>query len=211
MLQYEHETWQDGYRAVAGVDEAGRGPLAGPVVAAAVVMEPGFLVREEGASLRLLTDSKKITARRRDLFFDLLTASAEVRYAVAIVDAAEIDATDILRATHCAMARALAGISPAPDFALVDGRPVPGLPCASRAVVRGDGASLSIAAASVLAKVTRDRFMQDLDRRYPQYGFARHKGYGTRAHLDALRAYGPSPCHRRSFAPVKDLSAYCAH
>ncbi len=203
MLHYEHESWRNGHQAVAGVDEAGCGPLAGPVVAAAVVIEAEYLRREEQGALRELNDSKKITAKRRDLFFEQLTACAHVRFAVALVDVDEIDTVNILQATHRAMAQALAQLEPAPDLALVDGRPVRGLPCPSRAIVRGDGASLSIAAASVLAKVTRDRLMLALDRRYPQYGFAQHKGYGTRAHLDALRAHGPAPCHRKSFAPVR--------
>ncbi len=203
MLQYEHESWQNGFRAVAGVDEAGRGPLAGPVVAAAVVFQPEFLIREERMALRRLTDSKKITARCRDLFFDVLTSSPHLRYEVAVSDVAEIDAHNILQATHRAMALALGRLVPLPDLALVDGRPVRGLPCPSRAIVRGDGASLSIAAASVLAKVTRDRLMVELDGQYPHYGFAQHKGYGTRAHLEALRMHGPAPCHRKSFAPVR--------
>ncbi len=203
MLQHEHESWRNGYCSVAGVDEAGRGPLAGPVVAAAVVFDAQYLIREERGALIRLTDSKKITARCRDLFFVLLTESPWVRYAVAMVESDEIDAINILQATHRAMARALEQLAPPPDLALVDGRPVPGLPCSSRAIVRGDGASLSIAAASVLAKVSRDRLMLELDHRYPQYGFAQHKGYGTRAHLDALRLHGPAPCHRKSFAPVR--------
>lgn len=204
MLQHEHDSWRDGFNAVAGVDEAGRGPLAGPVVAAAVVFQSEFLIREERAALRELNDSKKITAKCRDLFFEVLTTSPHVRYAVAVVEVDEIDAVNILQATHRAMARALAQLSPSPDLALVDGRPVRGLPCPSKAIVRGDGSSLSIAAASVLAKVTRDRLMAELDRRFPQYGFARHKGYGTVAHLDALRKHGPSPCHRKTFAPVRE-------
>lgn len=203
MLKHEHESWGIGYQAVAGVDEAGRGPLAGPVVAAAVVFQKEFLIREEKLSLHQLTDSKKITARRRGHFFELLTGSAQIRCAVAVVEADQVDALNILRATHRAMANALAQLAPLPDFALVDGRRVPGLPCPSKSIVRGDGASLSIAAASVLAKVTRDRLMVELDRQYPQYGFAQHKGYGTRAHLGALKTYGPSPCHRKTFAPVR--------
>ena len=202
MLQYEHASWDEGFSRVAGVDEAGRGPLAGPVVAAAVEFEVDFLVREQHGALARLNDSKKITAKRRDFFFALLTDSPHIRYAVALVEPAEIDRLNILRATHQAMVRALQALDPLPELALVDGHPVLGLPCPSQAIVRGDSASLSIAAASIIAKVTRDRLMVELDASYPQYGFSRHKGYGTRAHLAALRQHGPAPCHRRSFAPV---------
>lgn len=207
MLRYEEEAWQQGRQLVAGVDEAGRGPLAGPVVAAAVLWSPAYARTAAGTTLRGLTDSKKLTARRREFFYGLLTSTPEVRYAVGVVEAAEIDAVNILHATHRAMAAALSQLDPLPDWALVDGRPVPGLPCPSRAIVRGDGLSLSIAAASVVAKVTRDRLMQEWDRHHPVYGFARHKGYGTAEHLAALAAHGPAPCHRRSFAPVRAASA----
>lgn len=203
MLQYEQAAWATGHRRVAGVDEAGRGPLAGPVVAAAVMIEPDFLRQEEHGLFSGLTDSKKITAKRRDFFYALLTRTPQVVHAVAVVEAAEIDRINILRATHLAMACALRQLAVQPEWALIDGRPVPGLPCPSLAIVRGDGLSLSIAAASVLAKVTRDRLMLDWDAAHPQYGFRRHKGYGTSAHLEALRRYGPLPCHRRSFAPVR--------
>ena len=203
MLEHERAAWGAGFRRVAGVDEAGRGPLAGPVVAAAVIIQPEFLQREQRGQLNLLTDSKKITAKRRDLFFDLLTQLPEAEIGVACVDVEEIDAVNILQATHRAMARALAQLQPLPALALIDGLPVAGLPCASRAIVKGDAQSLLIAAASVIAKVTRDRLMLELDAVYPEYGFARHKGYGTRDHLQALRKQGPCPIHRRSFAPVR--------
>jgi len=203
MLEHEQACWSRGISRVAGVDEAGRGPLAGPVVAAAVIIETDFLQREQHGLLGHLNDSKKITARRRDLFFDLLTSSEQVICAVSIVAAERIDTVNILRATHLAMAEALQQLQPPPDIALIDGLPVPGLPCASEAIVGGDGRSLSIAAASIIAKVTRDRLMRQLDARYPQYGFAQHKGYGTAAHLAALREHGPCPEHRRSFAPVR--------
>lgn len=203
MLALEQEAWNAGLRWVAGVDEAGRGPWAGPVVAAAVCFEVEFVLHEHPLSLAGLTDSKKLSSGRRDHFYTLLTGTPAISVGVGVVDVDEIDQINILRATHKAMHRALSALSARVDLALVDGRPVPGLPCASRAVVKGDSLSLSIAAASVIAKVTRDRLMVDLDRRYPQYGFARHKGYGTKYHLNALRAHGPSPCHRRSFEPVR--------
>lgn len=205
MLQFEQEAWAGGLRVVAGVDEAGRGPLAGPVVAAAVVFDPEYAKREADALLRGLTDSKKLTALSRDSFFGLLSSSPHIAVGMASADVAEIDRFNILRATHLAMARALDGVGLDIQLALIDGRPVRGLSCDSRAIVRGDAASLSIAAASVMAKVTRDRMMLELDKRYPQYGFGRHKGYGTAAHLAALREYGPCPEHRRSFEPVRQM------
>lgn len=186
-----------GWTRVAGVDEAGRGPLAGPVVAAAVVLPSG--VELEG-----LRDSKCIPEPVRERLYSQLLEVA-LAWSVSVVSAAEIDQVNILRATHLAMARALAQLSPGVDGALVDGLPVNGLPCPHHALIQGDARCISIAAASVLAKVTRDRLMQDLDLEYPGYGFARHKGYGTRDHLRALRELGPSPIHRRSFRPVAEL------
>jgi ribonuclease HII len=184
------------------VDEAGRGPLAGSVVAAAVTLSADLaesLLRE---SWRGLTDSKQLTAARRDAFYSDITTRPGVGFAVGVATAAEIDTLNILRATHLAMARAVAGLLPVPAAALVDGLPVRGLPVPHEALVGGDGRSLLIAAASVVAKVTRDRMMDALDARYPVYGFARHRGYGTKAHLEALAVHGPCPEHRRSFAPV---------
>ncbi|HPC58137.1 MAG TPA: ribonuclease HII [Kiritimatiellia bacterium] len=202
MLRHEQEAWAQGARRIAGVDEAGRGPLAGPVVAAAVVFQRDFLEAEAGGALRGLTDSKKLPARRREFFHALLTASPEVDVGIGSASVGEIDSLNILRATHLAMARAIGELARPPDLALVDGLPVKGLSVPHRAIVGGDAASLSIAAASVVAKVTRDRWLTELAAQYPDYGFERHKGYGTRAHLDALRRYGPCPAHRQSFAPV---------
>ena len=202
MLRFEQEAWTGGFLCVAGVDEAGRGPLAGPVVAAAVVFEKEFLEAEAERSLAGLDDSKKLPAARREFFHALLSACPRARIGVASASVEEIDALNVLRATHLAMARAVALLAPPPDLALVDGLPVKGLPVPHRAIVGGDGASLSIAAASVMAKVTRDRLMVELAAQYPAYGFERHKGYGTREHLDALRRHGPCPAHRKSFAPV---------
>ena len=206
MLRFEQEAWSAGARRVAGVDEAGRGPLAGPVVAAAVVFEREFLEAEAQRSLAGLDDSKKLPAARREFFHALLTACPRARIGVGSASVAEIDAVNILRATHLAMARALAQLAPPPDLALVDGLPVQGLPVPHRAVVGGDAASLSIAAASVIAKVTRDRLMVALAAEFPAYGFERHKGYGTPEHLAALRRHGPCPAHRKSFEPVAQLT-----
>lgn len=202
MLRHEQDAWAQGARRIAGVDEAGRGPLAGPVVAAAVVFQRDFLEAEAGGALRGLTDSKKLPARRREFFHALLTATPEVDVGIGSASVGEIDSLNILRATHLAMARAIGELARPPDLALVDGLPVKGLSVPHRAIVGGDAASLSIAAASVVAKVTRDRWLTELAAQYPAYGFERHKGYGTRAHLDALRRYGPCPAHRQSFAPV---------
>lgn len=184
-----------GFLLVAGVDEAGRGPLAGPVVAAAVILPDDF-------HLDGLTDSKKVSAAKREAFYAILTATAKIRWAVAEAAVEEIDRLNILRATHLAMARAIEALPQKPHHALVDGLPVRGLPVEHTALIEGDGLSLSIAAASIIAKVTRDRLMVEIDAQYPQYGFARHKGYGVREHLKALRHHGPCPVHRRSFQPV---------
>jgi len=184
---------------VAGVDEAGRGPLAGPVVAAAVVLPDEF--PGEG-----LDDSKRLTARRRAEWFERLTGGEALHWSAAAVEPGEIDRINILRATHRAMAEAVRGLGVGPGCCLIDGLPVPDFPWPHEAVVKGDSKSLSIAAASVIAKVTRDRLMEALAEEFPQYGFERHKGYGTKGHLDALRRHGPCRAHRRSFQPVAQLS-----
>ena len=204
MLTYERVAWEQGACRVAGVDEAGRGPWAGPLVVVAVCFDPQFLRREAKASLADLTDSKKLGARQREAFYTLLTASNAVAVAPVCLGIDEIDSLNILGATHRGMRLALERLHPAPDFALIDGLPVPDLPCPARSLVRGDGLSLSIAAASVIAKVMRDRLMVELDAQYPGYGFARHKGYGTPEHRDALQRLGVSPVHRRSFQPVRE-------
>jgi ribonuclease HII len=185
---------------VVGVDEAGRGPLAGPVVAAAVILPRSF-------DDPVLNDSKSLTPRQRERIFDKLSASATI--AVAVVEAAVIDAINILEASRRALREAVDALPTRPDHALVDGLAVPDFPVPHTALVRGDTRSLSIAAASIIAKVTRDRLMVALDRRHPGYGFARHKGYGTAAHVAALRLLGPCHEHRRSFAPVRDTPRPC--
>ena len=207
MLEHERVCWAEGIQRLAGVDEAGRGPWAGPVVAAAVVITPAFAEAEIAGVLNGLDDSKKLTPERREFFFAVLQSHPEITCATGSADVAEIDRLNILRATHLAMARALAALQPPADYALVDGLPVQGLPCPSRAIVRGDSLSLSIAAASIIAKVTRDRLMVNLDKEYPAYGFAAHKGYGTARHQRALRELGPTLQHRRSFRPVRELLA----
>ncbi len=206
MLRYEKEVWNAGLFFVAGVDEAGRGPLAGPVVAAAVAFERTHLERDGAALFAGLTDSKALTEKQRDMYFKQLTECESAQIGCAVIGPEIIDEINILQATWKGMAAAVARIDPAPDFALVDGNPVRGLPCRSRSVVKGDARSLLISAASIIAKVTRDRLMVELDAQFPAYGFARHKGYGTRAHLRALRRHGPCPAHRRSFRPVAELN-----
>jgi ribonuclease HII len=206
VLTFEHQQWFQGHARVAGIDEAGRGPLAGPVVAAAVLFDRECVEREYKGALARLTDSKQLTAALRETFFEWLQNCEAVAIGVGIAEVEEIDSINILRATHVAMRRAAEEISPLPDHILVDGRPVPGLPSPSTSIVKGDSLSLSIAAASVVAKVTRDRIMRALDAVYPEYGFARHKGYGTRAHVEALLENGPTPVHRMSFRPVREAA-----
>jgi len=202
-FEFERALWGHGTTRVAGVDEAGRGPLAGPVVAAAAILPAKWAEAGLPRELDGLNDSKQLTPTRREDFFAFLTACGEVEFAVAQVDSPKIDAINILRATHQAMNAALAKLSPQPQHALVDGRPVRTMRVPQTAIVKGDARSYSIAAASVLAKVTRDRMMLEFDRQWPAYGFAEHKGYGTARHLAAIAAHGPCPIHRKSFAPLK--------
>lgn len=179
---------------IAGLDEVGRGPLFGPVVAAAVILAPGFL-------LHGLNDSKKLTEKKRNEL-DIEIRSNAVSWAIAAVDAETIDRIDIRQASLLAMRRAVEQLALSPDFLLIDGRDTIDWECPQQAVVRGDGTSFSIAAASVLAKVHRDRLLVELDREFPGYGLARHKGYGCPEHLAALARLGPTPLHRKSFHPV---------
>ncbi|MEI6674438.1 MAG: ribonuclease HII [Verrucomicrobiota bacterium] len=188
-----------GMTVVAGVDEAGRGPLAGPVAAAAVILPGAFLCPG-------LDDSKKLSPRKREAIYQFITADPRVVWSVALASAVEIDALNILRATHLAMRRAVAGLAVVPDYCLIDGLPVRGFAWPHDGIVKGDGRSCSIAAASIIAKVTRDRLLRDLDAEFPQYGFAKHQGYGTKQHLEALRIHGPCCHHRSSFEPVAQLT-----
>lgn len=201
----ERDLMARGYQRIAGVDEAGRGPLAGPVVAAAVVLDPDAM----GDPIwRRLDDSKKMTEAAREKLFDMIRETSAV--SVAIVDVDEIDIHNILGATMLGMSCAVTSIEPAVDYALIDGNRVPVLNCAGEAVVKGDGRSLSIAAASVIAKVSRDRLMRDLAQKYPGYGWERNAGYGTKQHLDALKSLGVTPEHRKSFRPVRNILSVSA-
>lgn len=184
-------------RLVAGVDEVGRGPLAGPVVTAAVILDPARPI--EG-----LADSKAMSEKRRERLFDEIREKA-LAWAIGRCEVEEIDRLNILQATMVAMQRAVAGLSPQPGYALIDGNRCPELPCPSEAIIKGDGSVPAISAASILAKVTRDREMVELDTRYPGYGLSGHKGYPTKAHIEALRRLGVTPIHRTSFAPVRKL------
>ena len=200
-LEHELRLTGSGYSIIAGIDEAGRGPLAGSVFASAVVLPAGFIPQG-------INDSKKLTPRVRERLHQQLTSEPDVLWAVAKKTASEIDLLNILRATHAAMRAAWELIEPRPDHVLIDGLPVPQFPCPQTALVGGDAISLSIAAASIIAKVERDREMEEMDRLYPEYGFAKHKGYPTAEHFAKLRLHGPCPIHRRSFAPVAQAELF---
>jgi ribonuclease HII len=205
MLTFEREAWAARPGVVlAGVDEAGRGCLAGPVVACAVSMSAELAERLYAAELAGLTDSNPLSASKREAYYGVLTHTPGIAFSTGWCSAKEIDRLNILAATHLAMRRAVEGLRVAVEHALVDGLPVKGLPCPSTAIVQGDAKSFLIAAASVLAKVSRDRFMQRLDADYPQYGFAVNKGYGVNEHMAALFKYGSCPEHRHTFRPVQD-------
>ena len=192
----EHEIQARGYSLVCGIDEAGRGPLCGPVFAAACILPDGLII--DG-----LNDSKKLTAKKRETLFDVIRENA-VSYCIASASVEEIDELNIRQANLLAMRRAIDGLSVKPDFALIDGNDDEGFQLPAMAVVKGDAKSMSISAASILAKVARDRICEELDREYPQYGIAKHKGYGTKDHMDALRKFGPSPIHRKKFIRFLD-------
>lgn len=197
-LSFENKLRKTGRLTIAGIDEAGRGPLAGPVIAAAVILPMRFHCKG-------LDDSKKLNAARRQEFYNELTSNPRIIWSTGAADVAEIDSLNILRATHLAMRRAADSLATAPDYCLVDGLPVRDFTYAHEGIVRGDSLSLSIAAASVIAKVTRDTIMATLHEEFPQYGFERHQGYGTKGHLEALRIHGPCRHHRFSFQPVAQL------
>lgn len=191
MWVYEKEQLDNGHKIICGVDEAGRGPLAGPVCAAAVILPFGLEI--EG-----LNDSKKLTEKKREKLFDIITEKA-IAYGIAFSSEKEIDELNILQATYLAMNRAIEMLNTEIDIALIDGNRNSGINYNSSCIIGGDGKSASIAAASILAKVTRDRYMLELDNKYPEYFFAKHKGYGTKLHYEALREHGPSEVHRLTF------------
>lgn len=197
MLEYESKAAKEGYRAVAGIDEAGRGPLAGPVVAAAVVLPFGL-------DIAGLDDSKKLSPARREMFFPIIMEKA-LGFGIAVVAHDVIDEINILQASRLAMKNAVEKLLPAADLLLIDGNQRIESVIQQWTIVKGDSLSLSIAAASVLAKVTRDRLMDEYDAQYPQYEFKRHKGYGTRLHRDLIRAHGPCPIHRKTFRGVTEF------
>lgn len=195
-LEYENLKYSEGYTAVCGTDEAGRGPLCGPVVAAAVILPRDIEI--EG-----LNDSKKLTEKKREKLFDIIKEKA-IAYAIAEASPAEIDEINILNASMLAMKRAIEALPVKADFALIDGNCSRGFDIPTETIVKGDSISASIAAASILAKVTRDRQCLELDRIYPQYNIAKHKGYPTKEHMDAVRKYGPAPIYRMSFLKFLD-------
>jgi len=196
LLHFEHQARSYGYRSIAGIDEAGRGPLAGPVVAAAVILPPGL--RIEGVN-----DSKKLSPDTRERLFDTIIAQA-IAVGIGMGPAELIDRINILQATRHAMLEAVSQLVSQPDYLLIDGISTIGSPIPQKTIKKGDSLSLSIAAASIIAKVTRDRLMRELDVSYPGYGFSGHKGYGSALHMEAIRRLGPSPVHRLTFGGVKE-------
>lgn len=195
MLEYENKYYEKGCKYIAGVDEAGRGPLAGPVFAAAVIFENGVYIPE-------INDSKKLTEKKREELFDVIIDKA-LAYSIVSVDEKEIDRINILNATLKCFNMAVSMLSVKPDIALIDGNRCGEMSVPYETIVKGDAKSMSIAAASILAKVSRDRYIMELDSVYPQYNFKKHKGYGTKEHLEAIQKYGPCPIHRLSFRGVK--------
>jgi ribonuclease HII len=192
MAEFERHAAESGVRRIAGIDEAGRGPLAGPVVAGAVIL---------GAPIDDVNDSKKLTPRQREKLFTSIMDGSHV-VGISIIEADQVDAMGIQSANYAAMTQAAQALDLEPDLVLIDGFSVPGCPFPQKKIIKGDQRSMSIAAASIVAKVTRDQLMNEWDSRYPEYGFAKHKGYGTKAHMEALEKHGPCPIHRRSFAPL---------
>jgi ribonuclease HII len=203
-LTEEQNLFKAGFKYIGGIDEAGRGPLAGPVVAVCVVLDKDFSLKKN-EKLMLVNDSKKLTEKRREELFKIIYEEF-YEVGIGICEHTTIDRINILQASFLAMKKALGGLRQKPDFLILDGRfPIPNISLKQKAIRRGDESVFSIAAASVIAKVTRDRIMKEMNELYPQYGFSQHKGYGTKFHFDRLLKYGPCPIHRKSFAPVKRL------
>ncbi len=197
LLSYEKKLYQSGYSLICGTDEAGRGPLAGPVVAAAVILPKNY-------TLDGLNDSKQLSEKKREKYYPIIIKDA-ISYGIGIVDAKTIDEINIYEASRLAMKKAIASMSVKPDYILTDAMPIKDLDIPVTSIVHGDALSLSIAAASVLAKVTRDHIMYDLDKKYPEYEFAKHKGYPTKRHLELLKKYGANSEYRFTYKPVRDL------
>lgn len=195
-LKYENEAYVRGKKIIVGMDEAGRGPMAGPLVVGAVVFEKGFYNDE-------INDSKKLTEKKREALYDLIIENA-LAYCIEVIDVEEVDQLNVYQASKMGMLRAIEHLSIRPDYALTDAMPL-GNVIEHQAIIKGDTLSISIAAASILAKVTRDRIMKKYDLIYPEYGFAKHKGYPTKQHKEALKTYGATPIHRKTFQPVKEV------
>lgn len=202
-LKTEKKLFALGYQLIGGVDEAGRGPLAGPVVAACVVIGPDFIIDHE--DLALVADSKKLTAKRRERLFKIIKEKC-LAVEIGLVDNITIDKINILQASFLAMRKAISKIKISPDYILVDGKfKIPKLAKPQTAIIGGDGQVFCIAAASIIAKVSRDWLMSEIDKKYPQYGFEKHKGYGTKDHFAKIKEFGPCPLHRFSFSPIKEM------
>jgi ribonuclease HII len=199
MTHYEQAAYSKGYTSVAGIDEAGRGPLAGPVVAAACILPPGLLIPG-------LDDSKKLTPKRRQELYSYLTSHPQIKYAIGVISETVIDEVNILEATKLAMLQAVEKLAVIPDFLLVDGLKLHHPQIPSEKIIKGDQLSLSVAAASNIAKEFRDAIMDEYHKQFPQYGFDRHAGYGTAQHRKAIEQYGPCAIHRRTFEPIKSLT-----
>lgn len=198
LVIYEQGARSLGFSSIAGIDEAGRGPLAGPVYAAACIIPDGIFFRG-------IDDSKKLTPEERSVLYDALTTHPDITFAVGFITCEEIDRLNIFQATILAMLQAVAGLQKTPDYLLVDGLHLPHATIPCRKIIKGDSLSQSIAAASILAKVTRDRVMEEYGLQWPQYGFGQHKGYATEQHLEAIRVHGPCPIHRMTYEPLKSL------
>ena len=197
LLEYERKLYEQGYELICGCDEAGRGPLVGPVVAGAVILPKNY-------HLEGLTDSKKLSEKKREIYFEQIKEDA-IAYGIGIVDAKTIDEINIYEASRLAMKKAMENMKVKPEYILTDAMPINDYPVPVEAIIHGDGLSITIAAASVLAKVTRDHIMYELDQKYPQYEFKKHKGYPTKRHLELLRLYGPTEDYRFTYRPVHDL------